>query len=209
MIPPVVTCSPSHPIHDLSQLMSAPLPHDQDPQGVGNSDLFSPQSIILFLTLPDSPQAFCFHSNCMFYRSIRLKFASWLCLSLLAIRIPILTEVMWISLIKGRIKNKKAQERKAQVIINLHKAQEKRDERPDIKITVVLLIVLFSILQIYYHNESERKWCMLSVKIIVHFFVTVRKSVERQATGHCNGLGSSQVSKGKTLLIGLFELSIK
>lgn len=64
---------------------------------------------------------------------------------------------MWISLIKGRIKNKKAQERKAQVIINLHKAQEKRDERPDIKITVVLLIVLFSILQIYYHNESERK----------------------------------------------------
>lgn len=67
-------------------------------------------------------------------------------------------EVMWISLIKGRIKNKKAQERKAQVIINLHKAQEKRNERPDIKIlTVVLLIVLVSILQIYYHSESERK----------------------------------------------------
>ena len=53
-------------------------------------------------------------------------------------------EVMWISLIKGRIKNKKAQERKAQVIINLHKGQEKRSERPDIKIlTVVLLIVVF------------------------------------------------------------------
>lgn len=210
MIPPVVTCSPSHPIHDLSQLTSAPLPNDQDPQGVGNSDLFSPQSIILFLTLPDSPQAFCFHSNYMFYRSSRLKFASWLCLSLLAIRIPILMEVMWISLIKGRIKNKKAQERKAQVIINLHKAQEKRNERPDIKIlTVVLLIVFVSILQIYYHSESERKWYMLSVKITVLFFVTVRKSVERQTTGHCNGLGSSQVSKGKTLLIGLFELSIK
>lgn len=70
-------------------------------------------------------------------------------------------EVMWISLIKGRIKNKKVQERKAQVIIYLHNGQEKRSERPDIKIlTVVLLIVIvfFSIPQIYfYHNESERK----------------------------------------------------
>ena len=116
-------------------------------------------------SVSDSPQAFCFHSNYMFYRSSRLKFASWLCLSLLAIRIPILMEVMWISLIKGRIKNKKAQERKAQVIINLSKGQEKRSERPDIKIlTVVLLIVVFfSILQInFYNNESERRQYILS-----------------------------------------------
>ena len=61
MILPVVTCSPSHPIHNLSQLTSAPLPYDQDYQGVGNLDLFSPQSIILFLTLcltPLRPSAF-------------------------------------------------------------------------------------------------------------------------------------------------------
>lgn len=66
---------------------------------------------------------------------------------------------MWISLIKGRLKNKKAQERKAQIIIYLHKGQEKRSRRPDIKVlTVVLLSVVFSIVQAYfYHSESERK----------------------------------------------------
>ena len=63
---------------------------------------------------------------------------------------------MWISLIKGRLKNKKAQERKAQIIINLHKGQGKRSRRPDIKVlTVVLLsVVVFSIFQAYFYHKQ-------------------------------------------------------
>lgn len=50
---------PPHPW--LVPTYVCPTPYDQDSQGVGNLDLFSPQSIILFLTLcltPLRPSAF-------------------------------------------------------------------------------------------------------------------------------------------------------
>ena len=76
-------------------------------------------------------------------------------------------EVMWISLIKGRIQNKKVQERRAQVIIYLHNSQEKRSEKPDIKIlTVVLLsvIVFFLFLKFIFitMNQKENDTCCQS-----------------------------------------------
>lgn len=143
--------------------------------------------------MPGSPQVFCFHSNCMFYRSSRLKFASWPCLSLPAVRTPILMEAMWISLIKGRLKNKKAQERKAQIIIYLHKGQEKR--RPDIKVLTVVLLSCFFYCSSLFLSQWIRKKMIHVVSqnncaSLCNYKVECRKANHRDLFGHCNGPGS-------------------